>query len=169
MLILWKHFFSKYPLYRVKNLYCNFVLNHNIHKTASIHADVYLTVTDGLQIGRFSTINRKCLLDSRGGLSIGQYVSVSPDVHFITASHDINSSEFVLTLGSIEVGDYSWIGSRATILPGVTIGKGAVVAAGAVVTRDVGEFEVVAGIPAKCIGRRNCKPAYNPMWRPNYS
>ena len=117
----------------------------------------------------FSTINRKCLLDSRGGLSIGQYVSVSPDVHFITASHDINSSEFVLTLGSIEVGDYSWIGSRATILPGVTIGKGAVVAAGAVVTRDVGEFEVVAGIPAKCIGRRNCKPAYNPMWRPNYS
>lgn len=169
ILLLWKHFVSKFPLYRIKNLYCNLVLNHQVHKTASLHADVYLTATDGLQIGCFSTINRNCLLDSRGGLIIERYVSVSPDVHFITASHDIESSDFSLTLLPIVVNDYSWIGSRATILPGVTIGTGAVVAAGSVVTKNVGEFEVVAGIPAKPIGYRNCKLKYNPMWRPNYS
>ena len=72
----------------------------------------------------------------------------------MTGSHDINSHDFSAKGGAIEIGDYCFIGVNATVLHSVKIGKGSVVCAGAVVTKDVPEYSVVAGVPAKVIGAR---------------
>ena len=69
----------------------------------------------------------------------------------------MESVEFKARTDKVEIGDYVFVGPRAIILPGIKIGKGAVVAAGAVVTKDVPDFSIVGGVPAKIIGERNGK------------
>ena len=69
--------------------------------------------------------------------------------------HDYNAPNYNDVGGNIEIKDYAWLASRCTILPGVTIGKGAVVATGAIVTKNVPDYTIVAGVPAKKIGMRN--------------
>lgn len=119
-------------------------------------------------IGRNSVINRQCCLDGRGGLRIGDNVSISPGVWLLTDQHDMNDPWFVESFGPIVVEDYVWVGSRATILPGVRIGRGAVVAAGAVVTKDVEPFEVVGGVPARRIATRSTDLRYEIRHRPAF-
>jgi len=94
-------------------------------------------------------------LDARRGLVIGNYVNFSSEVMIWTLQHDHNSPTFADKGGKVVIGDRAWISCRAIILPGVTIGEGAVVAAGAVVTKDVAPYTIVGGIPAKEIGKRN--------------
>jgi maltose O-acetyltransferase len=121
------------------------------------------TFWDGrnIKIGHNTTINRNCMIDSRSGITIGNNVSISPDVHLISGSHALNDPNFSYTGKHIKINDYVWIGSRATILPGIEIGKGAVVAAGAMVTKNVEPYSVVGGNPAKRIGTRNKRLTYN--------
>src|SRR5690606_26980754 len=102
-------------------------------------------------IGKNSAINRGCYLDGRGGLIIGNNVSISPGVQLITATHDVNSSDFNYLTKEITIEDYVWIGTNAIILPGVKLKKGSVVAAGTVVTKDVEEYDIVGGVPSKII------------------
>jgi acetyltransferase-like isoleucine patch superfamily enzyme len=109
----------------------------------------------GIAIGKHTVISRQCCLDGRGGLRIGDNVSVAPGVWLLTDEHDMNDPSFGESFGPIEVDDYVWLGSRALILPGVKIGKGAVVAAGAVVTKDVQPYQVVGGVPARPLGTRS--------------
>ena len=78
------------------------------------------------------------------------------------SKHDINDPNFSAVNYPVEIGDYVFIGPRAIILPGVKIGKGAIVGAGAVVTKDVENFKIVGGVPAKEIGERQNK---NPNYR----
>jgi maltose O-acetyltransferase len=106
------------------------------------------------RIGRGTRINRDCALDTRGGLSIGDHVSISPEVVVLTADHDRDDPAFPLRHRPVVIEDHVWIGMRAMVLPGVRIGRGAVVAAGAVVTRDVEPLSIVAGIPARVVGHR---------------
>ena len=117
-------------------------------------------------IGDNTIINRRCSIDGRGGFTIGHNVSLSPEVMLITASHLKDDPKFVVDYKSITIEDYAWVGSRATIMPGVTIGKGAVVAVGAVVTKDVPPFTVVAGIPAKQIASREQDLSYELVFSP---
>ncbi|WP_415976061.1 acyltransferase [Rhodococcus sp. 077-4] len=109
----------------------------------------------GLRIGRGSIIGSDALLDARGGLNIGKNVNLSSEVAIWTLQHDFDSPTFATKGGAVDIGDRAWISFRATILPGVKIGEGAVVAAGSIVTKDVEPFDVVAGIPAKRIASRN--------------
>lgn len=109
-----------------------------------------------LVIGDNTIINQHCLLDGRGGLVIGNNVNISSHVLLVAGKHDIqNGAEFAGFAEQIVVEDYTWLCTRATVLGGVTIGRGAVVAAGAVVTKSVEAHTVVAGVPAKKIGERN--------------
>lgn len=98
------------------------------------------------------------MLDARGGLTIGNNVSVSHNVCFVTGSHDYyNTPDFKYVDGPIIVDENVWIGLNVTILKSVHIGEDAVVAAGALVTKDIPPFEVWGGVPAKKIGERTCR------------
>ena len=81
-------------------------------------------------------------------------MTISPRVTISSAGHDVQSTAFGYVSAPISIGDYAWVGINATILKGVTIGEGAVVAAGAVVTKDVEPYAIVAGVPARKIGER---------------
>jgi len=105
-------------------------------------------------IGHATHINRGVLLDGRGIVKIGNCVSISHRAAFVSAGHDTQSPTFGYRSAPITICDYAWIGVNATILKGVTIGEGAVVAAGAVVTKDVEPYTIVGGVPAKKIGER---------------
>lgn len=113
-----------------------------------------------IRIGKNCHINRYCLLDGRGGIVIGDSVSISYKSAIITGSHNMQNSKFPVKLAPIVIKDFAWIGVGATILQGVRIGKGAVVCAGAVVTKDVPDYAIVAGIPAKVIGERKQQLGY---------
>ena len=106
-------------------------------------------------IGSGTRINRDCALDTRGGLTIGEHVSISAEAVVLTADHDRDQPGFPLRHRPVVIEDHVWIGMRALVLPGVRIGRGSVVAAGAVVTRDVEPLTVVAGVPARVVGRRD--------------
>ena len=108
-----------------------------------------------ISVGARSNINPDCLLDSRGGaIIIGADVDISPQVNIWTLQHDPKSPNFETKGGPVTIHDFVWIGNRAIILPGTTLGEGCVVAAGAVVTKDVPPYTIVGGIPAKPIGSR---------------
>lgn len=114
-----------------------------------------------LKIGENSVINYGSLIDSRGSyVEIGSNVDISPFVHIWTMEHDPQSVDHSTKAAPVIIEDNVWIGSRATILPGVVIGKGAVVAAGSIVVKNVNPLEIVAGVPAKVIGRRELKPQF---------
>jgi acetyltransferase-like isoleucine patch superfamily enzyme len=108
-----------------------------------------------LRIGSHTIVGRDVHLDSRGGLTIGDNVNISDEVAIWTAEHDIQSPTFAYTTSTVVVGNRAWLCFRSIILPGVTLGEGCVVASGAVVTKDVAPFTVVAGVPAKVVGTRN--------------
>ncbi len=120
-----------------------------------------------ISVGDHTVVNKRVLLDGRGGkLTIGNQVDIAQETNIWTLSHDPHD-DFHATQGSdVTIEDYVWIGSRATILPGVRIGRGAVVAAGSVVTGDVPPMTIVAGVPAKAIGTRKSKLKYNLNHRP---
>jgi acetyltransferase-like isoleucine patch superfamily enzyme len=157
------YWINKIPFYFIRHQYYKKVMGIKIGKGSSIHLNCFLYGTN-IHIAENSTINRNCYLDGRGRLSIGSRVSISPEVHLITEDHDYNSANFSGRSRDIIIDDYVWIGTRAIILPGVHIAKGAVVCAGAVVTKNVNEYDVVAGVPAVKIKERSRYLDYNPSW-----
>lgn len=107
-----------------------------------------------IRIGSGSVIGNGAILDGRLGIEIGENVNFSTGVWIWTVQHDHMDPNFRDCGGPVKIGDRAWISCRVVVLPGVTIGEGAVVAAGAVVTKDVEPFAIVGGIPAKRIGER---------------
>lgn len=135
-------------------------LKMKIGKGTFIMKRNYIMTPQQLTIGDYSHINRGCLLDARGGITIGNSVSISHNVSIMSGSHDYNSKTFRGRFLPIKIEDYVWIGNNAIIQQDVTIGKGAVVCAGAVVTKNVEPYSVVAGVPARKIKERNNKLQY---------
>jgi len=124
-----------------------------------IYPGVFLTHTYGIQAGKSVSINSGAILDGRGGISIGDYVMIGPNVCIASSSHRHKVPELPVTLQGHEmepvlIKRMYGIGANATILGGVKIGKGSVVGAGAVVVKDVESYSIVGGVPAKIIGHR---------------
>lgn len=120
-----------------------------------------------VEIGQRNVINFGCLLDGRKHrIQTGSDVSIGPEASILTLGHDPQSSEFEDRGGEVIIGDRVWIGYRAIVLPAVTIGEGAVVGAGAVVTKDVLPYVIVAGNPARVIGRRSQDLSYRLNFSP---
>lgn len=134
--------------------FCCRCLGMRVGQRSEISMGVFLQGPRGIQIGRDCHVNRGVLLDGRGGITIGNCVSISHRVALVSASHDTHSNSFAYVQDEIKIGDYAWIGVHATVLKGVAIGEGAVVAAGAVVTKDVEPYSIVGGVPARKIGER---------------
>jgi acetyltransferase-like isoleucine patch superfamily enzyme len=109
-----------------------------------------------VHLGERNIINFGCLLDGRKfHIRTGHDVSIGPEAAILTLGHDPQSPDFADRGGDVIIGDRVWIGYHAIILPGIKIGEGAVVGAGAVVTKDVEPYTIVAGNPARKIGGRN--------------
>jgi acetyltransferase-like isoleucine patch superfamily enzyme len=121
-----------------------------------------------ITIGRGTTIGRNCLLDGRGGITFGRHVNVSSFALLVTGTHDLADRQFHADYAPIVIEDRAWIATRALVLGGVTIGEGAVVAAGAVVVRDVPAHTVVGGVPARPIAERRPGHDYELSWRPSW-
>ena len=122
----------------------------------------------GLEIAGNCHIGRYSQIDARGGIRIGTNVVIAGHCLLITADHDPQDRGFKGRLGTIAIEDRVWIGSRATILKGVTLGEGAVVAAGATVTRDVPPWSIAAGVPATVVGKRSSVQSYQIDYGPTW-
>ena len=163
------------PSYGIRRAWYEHVVGISIGRRTTLFMGLQVEVRgrprtgrDGIVVGDHTVVNAGCHLDGRGGLSIGDNVSISPGVWILTDEHDINDPTFPEVLGPVRIEDHAFIGARAMILPGVTIGRAAVVGAGAVVTKTVAPFETVAGVPARRIGERKCEPAYTLDYRPAF-
>jgi acetyltransferase-like isoleucine patch superfamily enzyme len=120
-----------------------------------------------VSLGERNVINFGCLFDGRKfHIKMGDDVSMGPEAAILTLGHDPQSVSFTDKGGDVTIEDQVWIGFRAIILPGVTVGKGAVVAAGAVVTKFVEPYSIVAGVPARKIGDRNKNLGYRLKYKP---
>ncbi len=137
-----------------------------IGKDSTIHMGARFFVPHHITIGEGTLIGDHIFLDGRADLSIGNHVDIASEVMIYNSEHDLTDETNKAIEGSVKIGDYVFIGPRAIIMPGVTIGKGAVVAGGAVVTKDVPEKTIVAGIPAKEIGKREIKELNYKLGRP---
>jgi acetyltransferase-like isoleucine patch superfamily enzyme len=126
----------------------------------------------GIRIGRDSLIGEFCVIRGTGGVTIGDRVYLSPSVHIYSSNHVFSDPNvcFIdqgLTMKGVTIEDECWIGALVAIMDGVTIGRGSVVAAGAVVTRDVPPRTMVAGVPARVVRDLSADPAAtSPYQRP---
>lgn len=131
--------------------------NITIDDDVFIHENVLIRGKEYISIGKGSTINRNtCILDK---VKIGRYCSIAPNVVIVGSNHNFDDStkkikEQGTELKGIVIEDDVWIAANSTILDGVTLGKGSIVAAGAVVNKDVPPYSVVGGVPAKIIKSR---------------
>jgi len=120
-----------------------------------------------ITIGMNSIINKKVLLDGRGGhLKIGDNVDIAQETNIWTLEHDVHDDYHIDTGADVTIEDFVWIASRVTILPGVVIGRGAVVASNSVVTKDIPPMAIYGGIPAKQIGTRKSGLKYKLNYKP---
>jgi maltose O-acetyltransferase len=128
---------------------------------SKIHLGCRFFEPRGIIIGEDTVVGEFAFLDGRAPLKVGNHTDIASQVLIYNSEHDINAEDFSAKEEPVEIDDYVFIGPRAIVLPGVKIGRGAVVAAGAVVTEDVAPFKIVGGIPAKEIGERKLKePKY---------
>ena len=162
--LLWLHVVGNIPSHHIRRFFYR-LAGMRIGKGSSIHTGARFYLPSGIQIGKDSIIGEGAVLDGRAQLRIGDHVDLASEVMIYNAEHDINDEKFGPITAEVTIEDYVFIGPRAIILPGITIGKGAVVGAGAVVTKDVKPFMVVGGVPAKEIGERQNKDPHYKLGR----
>lgn len=165
LLYLTNRVVSQIPSHIIRLFFYRYCLGLTIGANSSIFMDAWFDSKKNFNLGKNSVINQKCRLDNRGNITIGDNVSISAEVCILTADHDLQSCDFVGRIRPVNIEDYVFIGTRAMILPGVTLGKGCAVAAGAIVTKSVSPFTIVAGVPAKPIGQRQPDLQYRLSYR----
>lgn len=128
------------------------ITGHEIDPSVTLIPPFYVDYGKNINIGRGCWIQQGCTFFDRGGITLGNDVFIAPKVNLITINHDPDPDNRSATYGRpIVIEDKVWIGINSTILPGVTIGYGAIVGANSVVTHDVPPMTVVGGNPAKVI------------------
>lgn len=152
------------PSHAIRNfLYKNIYLV-KMAKNSILYYGSEIRTPYNLTIGEGSIIGDKSILDARNKIVIGKNVNFSTSVSIWTEQHDHKDPYFRCNSNetfAVNIGDRAWIGPNVTILHSVTIGEGAVVAAGSVVTKNVEPYTIVGGMPAKEIGKRTKDLRYN--------
>ena len=145
------------PSHHVRNFLYRKVFCVHLEKNAVIYYGAEIRSPWNLYVGEGSVIGDKAILDARHGIYIGKNVNFSTGVWIWTLQHDVNATDFGTTNqgGSVTIGDRAWLSCRTVVLPNVSIGEGAVIAAGGVVTKSVDEFSIWGGVPCKKIGTRS--------------
>ena len=128
------------------------LIGKQVDRSFRMFPPFYTDFGKNITIGKDVFINSGCHFQDQGGIEIGDGALIGHNVVLATINHDLNPKENRKNhYAAIKIGAHVWIGSNATVLPGVTIGDYAVVAAGAVVTRDVPAMTVVGGVPARVL------------------
>lgn len=143
-------------------------LGMKISRNTTILRGIYFYDPFKITIGENCSINQNVVLDGRGELVIKDRVNISPFAKIYTADHDAQCSDFSYRSKKTIINKYAWISTNSIILPGVVIGEGAIVSAGAVVTKDVDAYTIVGGVPAKKIGIRNENLNYKPNFKKHW-
>jgi acetyltransferase-like isoleucine patch superfamily enzyme len=133
-----------------------------IGRGSIIHWQTRFFEPSGVRIGEHSNIGNSAFLDGRRSISIGDRVATGAEIMIYTLQHDVDSPTFAVSGGPVIIEDDVYIGPRAIVLPGVRVGRGAVIGAGAVVTADVPAYTVVGGVPARFIRERRRDLNYRP-------
>lgn len=128
-----------------------------------IDAKVYFRYPGKISIGDDVSINRGCSFYAsyhfkEGTISLGNNIRIGPNVTFFAAGHDYTKINLPDNAAGIIIKDNVWIGGNSTIIQGITIGEGAIIAAGSVVTKDVPPYQIFGGVPAKIIKERKLQP-----------
>ncbi len=158
-------FIGYIPSHSLRNFFY-FVSGIKIGKKSYIHYGARFYLPKNITIGNGTIIGDHAFIDGRERVVIGNNVDIASEVRIYNSEHDINSKTFKAINAPVEVGDYVFIGPRVTILPGVKIGRGAIVAAGSVVIKDVDPSTLVGGVPAKYIKDRELKEYDYKLGRP---
>lgn len=167
LLYLANNLVMRIPSYRIRHAFFRRLCRIKIGKRSSIHMGCFLTGCN-IAIGDNTVINRQCYLDGRIQLTIGNNVSISVQTMILTLTHDPQSPTFGCLPKPVTIEDRAWIGARAMILPGVRIGEGAIVGAGAVVSKDVEPYTIVVGNPARVVKTRERNLTYQLGYFPYY-
>jgi acetyltransferase-like isoleucine patch superfamily enzyme len=152
---------SRLPSHALRNFAYRHIFKLNMVDSVVIYGGVVLRCPSRITIGKGSIIGDRCELDGRGGLYIGENCNLSSEVRIWTAQHDSQSSQFDYVTAPVKIGDRCWVSSNTIILPGISMGDGSVLAAGAVLTKDAEPYGIYAGVPARKIGERNRELKYN--------
>ncbi len=151
-----------FPAYWLRLLYLRYMLRIPVGRGTFIHMG---TRFEGdISIGDHSVIGRKCVV--MGSVTIKNNVSITAETYIFTTSHLANDPDFRCYYTSVLIEDYAWIGARAMINPGVTIGKGAILGSTSLATKSIPDYEIFAGIPARRIGVRTKDLRYVLNYRP---
>jgi putative colanic acid biosynthesis acetyltransferase WcaF len=125
-----------------------------VGKAVHIYSSANIYFPWNLEIGDWSSIGEWALVYNLGPVRIGENVTISQRAHLCAGTHDHRDPALPLLKPPVVIGDQAWVCADAFVGPGVTVGEGAVVAARAVVVKDVGAWDVVAGNPARLINKR---------------
>lgn len=143
---------SKYHEPKELNKLFSKLICKNVDESFVLFPPFYTDCGKNITIGKNVFINSGCKFQDQGGIFIGNNVLIGHNVVIATINHEQEPKNRAnMILKSVVIEDDVWIGSNATILQGVKVGKGSIIAAGSVVTKDVEEFSVVVGVPAKCV------------------
>ena len=126
------------------------LLTEPLHEHTDIFTPVQIDFGRNLKIGKNVFINHSLTVMAIGGIDIGDNVQIGPQVTIVTDNHDTDN-RYVLHCKKVTIKNNAWIGARAVIMPGVTVGENAIIAGGAVVTKDVPDNTVAGGCPAKVL------------------
>ncbi|WP_082099717.1 acyltransferase [Demequina maris] len=142
------------PSHHARKWFYRRALGYEIAATAVVYSGAEFFGLRNLSIQRGAIVGRNSFIDCRHGVVIENDVNIASELRIWTSEHSVSSADFAVTGAPVAIKHHAFIGSRVTILPGVTVGEGAVVGAGAVVTRDVEPWTIVYGVPARVAGRR---------------
>ena len=152
------------PLHSIRNFIWK-LAGMQIGRNSTLHTSVRVFDPRGISVGQGTIIGYGTFIDGRDKVKIGSNTDIASEVMIYSSEHDLSSPEFTAILAPVSIGDYVFIGPRAIIMAGVTIGDGAVVAAGAVVTKDIAPYTIVGGVPAREIGERKLKDPHYKLGR----
>ncbi|ALL04396.1 hypothetical protein AQ505_02105 [Pedobacter sp. PACM 27299] len=148
---------------RLNNRYLFSKVNSNIDTLIigpDVDSDFLLNHPEKITIGDHVAINGNCYINAEGGVEIMRYCHIGKGLTIFSSNHNYMSDKFIpyddeIILKPVLIKEFVWIGSNVTIIPGVTVGEGAVIGSGSVVTKDVPNFAVVGGNPARVIKLRD--------------
>jgi len=162
----YNHLVGNFPSHTVRQAFLR-AAGMKIGRRSTLLRGTIVTAPNRIQIGDHTIIGFQCFLGGEAGLAIGSNVNISSFTALIGGGHDYDDPGFSAVRRPTVVEDYVWLGTRATVLSGVRIGRGAVVSACAFVYQDVPAYWVVGGVPARKMGERDpAACAYELDYRP---